>query len=64
MTNLESRLVQEVDRLGGQYAHVYEQSISPKYDEAADEAWLYDRFSYMLYRRRRTLEGRRPRHSK
>ena len=43
MANAESRLVQEVARLGGHFAHVH--------DEAAGEAWLHGRFRYMLYRR-------------
>ena len=51
MTNSESRLVQEVERLGGHYAHVHDESISPKHDDAAGEAWLHGRFTYMVYRR-------------
>ena len=51
MANAESRLVQEVARLGGHFAHVYDEVIDPKHDDAAGEAWLHGRFSYMLYRR-------------
>jgi hypothetical protein len=51
MANAESRLAQEVTRLGGHFAHVYDESIHPKHDDAAGEAWLHGRFSYMLYRR-------------
>lgn len=51
MANAESRLVQEVARLGGHFAHVYDEAIDPKHDDAAGEAWLHGRFSYMLYRR-------------
>ena len=51
MSNAESRLMQEVVRLGGHYAHVHDEAIEPKHDEAAGEAWLNGRFSYMLYRR-------------
>ena len=53
MANAESRLVQEVARLGGQFAHVHEETIDPKHDDAAGEAWLHGHFSYMLYRRAR-----------
>jgi hypothetical protein len=51
MTTAESRLVQEVARLGGDFAHVHDETIEPKHDDAAGEAWLHGRFSYMLYRR-------------
>jgi hypothetical protein len=51
MANAESRLAQEVTRLGGHFAHVHDESIHPKHDDAAGEAWLHGRFSYMLYRR-------------
>jgi len=51
MSNAESRLTQEVARLGGHYAHVHDEAIEPKHDDAAGEAWLHGRFSYMLYRR-------------
>jgi hypothetical protein len=51
MANAESRLVQEVARLGGHFAHVNDEAIDPRHDDAAGEAWLHGRFSYMLYRR-------------
>ena len=51
MANAESRLVQEVARLGGHFAHVHDEAIDPKHDDAAGETWLHGRFSYMLYRR-------------
>ena len=51
MTNAEKRLLQELDRLGGNYAHVLGESITPKHDDAAGEAWLHGRFTYTLYRR-------------
>jgi hypothetical protein len=51
MVNAQSRLVQEVARLGGDFAHVVDEAIDPKHDDAAGEAWLHGRFSYMLYRR-------------
>jgi hypothetical protein len=51
MANATSRLVQEVIRLAGHYAHVRDESIVPKHDDAAGEAWLHGRFVYVLYRR-------------
>jgi hypothetical protein len=53
MADAESRLVQEVARLGGHFAHVHDESIDPKHDDAACEAWLHGRFGYILYRRPR-----------
>ena len=53
MANAERRLVQEVARLGGHFAHVHDEAINPRHDDAAGEAWLHGRFSYMLYRRPR-----------
>jgi hypothetical protein len=55
MTNAERRLVQEVARLGGHFAHVHDEAIDTKHDDAAGEAWLHGRFGYMLYRRAREL---------
>jgi hypothetical protein len=51
MAKAESRLVQEVARLGGHFAHVHDEAIDTKRDDVAGEAWLHGRFSYMLYRR-------------
>ena len=51
IANAESRLVQEVARLGGDYAHVHDETIDPRHDDAAGEAWLHGRFTYLLYRR-------------
>jgi hypothetical protein len=50
MMQARARLAQEVARLGGHYAHVREEIIFPRHDEAAGEAWLYGRFQYVLYR--------------
>jgi hypothetical protein len=51
MANTESRLVREVARLDGHYAHVHHEAITPKRNDAAGEAWLHGCFTYMLYRR-------------
>jgi hypothetical protein len=51
IANVSDRLIQEITRLGGHYAHVHDEVIEPRHDQAAGEAWLHGRFSYMLYRR-------------
>ena len=51
MEHTNTRLKQEIDRLGGHYAHVVEESILSRHDEATGTAWLKGRFKYMLYRR-------------
>jgi len=51
MSNAHARLAQEIARLGGHYAHVHDESIEPRHDDAAGEAWLHGRFSYVLYRK-------------
>jgi hypothetical protein len=50
ITNSVRRLEQEVARLGGDFAHVLDEAIDSKHDDAAAEAWLHGRFRYMLYR--------------
>ena len=50
MKNAGSRLVEEIKRLGGQFAHVHAESIGAKHDDAAGEAWLHGSFTYILYR--------------
>ena len=51
MTRTAARLLQEIARLGGDYAHVHDESIAPKHDAATGQSWLHGRFTYMLYRR-------------
>ena len=51
MGNAQTRLKQEIDRLGGRYAHVLDESIDNRRDEATGEAWLHGRFTYVLSRR-------------
>src|SRR3954465_1845494 len=41
MNSARSRLVQEVTRLAGHYAHVIDESIIPKHNDAVGEAWLH-----------------------
>jgi hypothetical protein len=51
MEHTTTRLKQEIDRLGGHYAHIVEESILSRRDDATGNAWLHGRFTYMLYRR-------------
>ena len=53
MENTKHRLEQEVTRLGGHYAHVLDEHIDSRRDDATGESWLHGRFSYVLYRRAR-----------
>ena len=50
MAEARLRLQQEVTRLGGNYAHVLNESVDSRHDEITGENWLHGRFSYMLYR--------------
>jgi hypothetical protein len=50
MARIRDRLEQEVARLGGHYAHVLQESIDSRHDDASDEAWLHGRFTYVLLR--------------
>jgi len=56
MDHARDRLQQEVARLGGHCAHVLEESIDSRHDNATGEAWLHGRFSYLLLRRASTGE--------
>lgn len=51
MRQTHTRLEQEIARLGGDYAHVVDESIDTRHDDAKGEAWLRGRFKYVLYRR-------------
>src|SRR5437762_1533151 len=44
MANAQRRLAQEIARLGGHYAHVHDESIDIRHDDAAGEVWLHGRF--------------------
>jgi hypothetical protein len=50
LAQVRIRLEQEVARLGGNYAHVLNESVDSKHGEVTGEAWLHGRFTYMLYR--------------
>jgi hypothetical protein len=51
MSNTTDRLEQEVKRLGGQYAHIVDEAVDSRHDEARNESWLHGRFDYVLYRK-------------
>ena len=51
MRQARLRLEQEIVRLSGNYAHVVDENIETRHDDAKGEAWLRGRFKYVLYRR-------------
>lgn len=48
MAHARLRLEQEIDRLGGDYAHVLDESIDSRHDPVTDTAWLHGKFTYVL----------------
>ena len=50
MARVEERLGQELLRLGGNYAHVLDESVDTCRNDLTGEAWLHGRFSYVLLR--------------
>jgi hypothetical protein len=51
MAELRLRLQQEIARLGGDCAHVLNESVDSRHDAVTGEAWLHGRATYILYRR-------------
>lgn len=51
MARAEARVIQEIARLGGDFAHIHDEAIVPKHNAARGESWLHGRFTYTLYRR-------------
>jgi hypothetical protein len=49
MEQARVRLEQEVGRFNGHYAHVLEEVIDTRHDDATGETWLRGRFTYVLY---------------
>jgi hypothetical protein len=49
MATARERLLAEIRRLGGRYAHVLQESIEPRHNACTGEAWLHGCFTYMLY---------------
>jgi hypothetical protein len=50
MAQVRIRLEQEIARLGGDYAHVLDESVESEHDAVTGEAWLHGFLTYMLYR--------------
>jgi hypothetical protein len=50
MVRTRERIEQELTRLGGDYAHVVDESIDSRHDDAVFEAWLHGRFTFVMYR--------------
>jgi hypothetical protein len=51
LSQAADRIAQEVSRLGGHYAHVLDEAIDSRRNDAAGEAWLHGRFRYALLKR-------------
>jgi hypothetical protein len=51
MAQVHLRLDQEVHRLGGDCAHVLDETIGSKHDDGSGEVWLHGRITYLLLRR-------------
>lgn len=50
MDQARTRLEQELARLGGDFAHVLDESVDSKHDPVTNEAWLHGIFTCMFYR--------------
>jgi hypothetical protein len=50
MTQVSTRLQQEVARARANYAHVLKESVDSKRDDVTTEAWLHGSFTYVIYR--------------
>ena len=61
MAQAHARLTQEIARLGGEYAHVLDESVDSRHDDVTGESWLHGRFSYILYRRPKIVGKINPR---
>ena len=59
MAEARDRLRQEMVRLGGDYAHVLDETVESRHDDRTGETWLHGCFSYMLYRRKGPNAARR-----
>jgi hypothetical protein len=54
MAQAGRRLEQEVLGLGGDFAHVFNESVASQRDDRTGESWLHGQFSYVLYRKPET----------
>jgi hypothetical protein len=53
MAEANTRLVDEVRKLGGDCARVTDETVDPRHDPKTDESWLNGTFTFVLYRRPR-----------
>jgi hypothetical protein len=53
MLNVQKRLDQEITRVGGDCAHVLDESVDSRHDDRTGETWLHGVFRYVLYRLRK-----------
>ena len=51
MAHARARIEQEVARLGGDCAHVLDESVDSRHNDITGETWLHGLFTYVLYRR-------------
>jgi hypothetical protein len=51
MEKLTARLEQELTRLGGDCAHVLDESIDSRHDDAGGDVWLHGRLTFLVMRR-------------
>ena len=54
MAQARERLEQEVARLGGDCAHVLDESVDSRRNPVTGEAWLHGIFTYVLYKRKKS----------
>lgn len=55
MSKVRTRLQQEILRLGGNYAHVLDETVDSHHNDVTNESWLHGSFTYMLYRQANKL---------
>ena len=58
MAHAREQLEQDVARLGGDCAHVLDESVDSRRNQLTGEAWLHGRFRYVLYARKKTGSSR------
>lgn len=51
MQRVNARVMQEIARTGGHYAHVLKESVDSKHNDVSGEAWLHGMFTYVVYRK-------------
>jgi hypothetical protein len=60
MDHARQTIEQEVARRDGDYAHVKDEAIDARHDDATGEMWLYGRFRYVLYKESPGASRQRP----